>query len=273
VLTSGGAGVAPSWAAAPSALPLNYLAGCGLANGSDATNDINIAAGVCRDSTNAVNITVAAMAGKQLDAGWAPGANAGMRNSAAAITDTTYHIYAVSKADGTQDIYADTSVTVATVIANLQAESGGSDYLYARRIGSIIRTAGAILGFSQNGDQFILSTMSLDINTTTASAAAASYALQVPVGIVVDAMTHGTFTFVGSAGKGCLLSSLASSDIAPAVATGKVTYTNPVDSQYVSGDATIRTNTSREIRVRCTDNNSYLNVNTYGWIDTRGRDA
>ena len=258
----------------PAGMFAGYLNGLTLANnGADATNDIDIAAGSCRDSTDVINIVGTAMT-KRLDAGWVAGTNQGYRNSAAAIADTTYHIYAVCKAAGADpDYYAHTSTTVATVIAALQAEAGGAAYLYARRIGSIIRSAGAIVAFNQNGDEFLLSTMSLNINTTAASSAAVLYAMQVPAGIKVKVLVHGAFTLVGGAGGGCLLSSPDEADIAPVVNTGKVTYTNPVDSQYVSGNAEVRTNTSREIRVRCTNNNSNLNVNTYGWIDRRGRDA
>lgn len=77
---------------ASAGMPRSYLAGAALSNnGTDATNDIDIAAGACRDSTNAVDITIAAMT-KRLDANWAAGTNQGFRNSAAAITDTTYHV-------------------------------------------------------------------------------------------------------------------------------------------------------------------------------------
>lgn len=139
----------------PVVLPRGYIDGCTLSNnGSDATNDIDIAAGSCRDSTNSVNITVAAMTGKQLDANWAPGGSAGMRYSGAGIANTIYYIYAVAKADGTQDIYADPSATIATVLTHLQAETGGANYIYARYIGAIIRESAAIVPFTQKRNIF-----------------------------------------------------------------------------------------------------------------------
>src|SRR3990167_10607874 len=63
-------------------------------NGTDATNDIDFAAGGCMDSTDVIFITCAAMAGKQLDVGWAPGAAAGMGNSGAAIAESDYYLCA-----------------------------------------------------------------------------------------------------------------------------------------------------------------------------------
>lgn len=278
VLTSGGAGVAPSWAAAPSALPLNYLAGCGLANGSDATNDINISAGVCRDSTNTVNITVAAMAGKQLDAGWAPGANAGMRNSAAAITDTTYHIYAVSKADGTQDIYADTSATVSTVITNLQAESGGADYLYARRIGSIIRASGAILLFFQNGDLFQLNTRVQDVNATNPGTSAVTRTMTVPTGVVVQAWIQAILSNSGAGGNAYgYFTNLAIADTAASATIADIAQVAAASGSVAAAAANlyITTNTSAQVRSRLSfsDGSVVLTMNSLGWIDSRGRDA
>lgn len=169
-------------------LPRNYMdPSLTLANGADTANDLTVTAGVCRDSTNTVDITVAAMTtGKQLDANWAPGDAAGMRNSAAGITNTTYHIYAVAKADGTQDIYAHTSLTVATVITALQAESGGASYVYARRIGSVARTAAAsgIVQFTRKGDFVRFKTPTAQ--TVTVSTARANKVLaDIPLGLSV----------------------------------------------------------------------------------------
>lgn len=268
-------GTSPVWA---SVAPRSYLAGCGLANGTDATNDINIAAGVCRDSTNAVTITVAAMAGKQLDAGWAPGANAGMRNSAAAITDTTYHIYAVSKADGTQDIYADTSVTVATVIAALQAESGGADYLYARRIGSIIRASGAILLFFQNGDLFQLNTRVQDVNATNPGTSAVTRTMTVPTGVVVQAWIQAILSNGGAGGNAYgYFTNLAIADTAASATIADIAQVAAASGSVAAAAANlyITTNTSAQVRSRLSfsDGSVVLTMNSLGWIDSRGRDA
>ena len=146
-----------------------HIYGLTYSNGTDATNDIDFAAGGCMDSTGVIWITCAAMAGKQLDVGWAPGAAAGMRNSGVAIDNVDYYLYAVAKADGTQDYYAHTSTTVATVITALQAETGGADYLYARLIGWIKRVAGTIVAFDTyetegGGLELVWDVPTLDVN-------------------------------------------------------------------------------------------------------------
>ena len=257
----------------PGRLPRGYIDGCVLSNGTDATNDINVAAGVCRDSTNAVDITVAAMAGKQLDANWVPGAAAGMRNSGAGITDTTYHIYAVSKADGTQDIYAHTSTTVATVITALQAETGGANYLYARRIGSIIRTSSAIKAFTQNNDDFVWVAPVKDISSAANSATAALRALTVPLGIVVEASLNALTPVNATGNNGILLSWPLVADAAPGDDAAGPSTVRSGTTQSEKVTCRIRTNTSAEIRHRAENTRGELTAWTFGYTDLRGKDS
>ena len=263
----------------PGRLPRGYIDGCTLANGTDATNDINIAAGICRNSTNAVNITVAALAGKQLDANWAAGAATGMRNSAAGIADGTYHLYAVAKADGTQDIYAHTSTTVATVITALQAESGGSEYLYARRIGSIVRASGAILAFTQYpGGVFKLITPVKDIEAAAPGTSAVTHTLSsLPAGIAVEADLSAV-VLPGSSGTiYTYFSALTQTDTAPSNSTAPlaqiITIATGADHRAVP--LSIWTNTSAQIRSRqnASGASDVLRIVSNGWTDPRGVDA
>lgn len=251
-------------------LPRGHIDGCILSNGTDATNDINIAAGVCRDSTNVVDITVAAMSGKQLDANWAPGAAAGMRNSAAGIANGTYHIYAVAKADGTQDIYAHTSATVATVITALQAESGGESYVYARRIGSIIRAGATILAFTQRGDDFNLVTAVSDVfNATPGTNANTGVLASVPNGIAVLADVSAVVNAGGSIG---LISALTDADGAPSVTSVPQFNFGSGTAGIPSGQIRVWTNTAQSIRYRVSTNDT-TGIMTRGWTDPRGKDA
>lgn len=252
-------------------LPRGYIDGCILANGADATNDITIAAGVCRDSTNTIDITVAAMAtGKQLDANWAPGDAAGMRNSAVGIANTTYHIYAVAKADGTQDIYAHTSTTVATVITALQAESGGASYVYARLIGSIVRLSNALLTFVQVGDEFIWKTAKADANSSTATATPGNLALTVPTGIQVRALFAGGLITTNNHGIGFW--SPDETDQTVAIASFFSYWNQTNGSGTLAPHYPLRTNTSAQIRVGADASVNYY-VMTRGFIHPRGKDA
>ena len=257
----------------PSALPRGYIDGCTLSNSSgDATNDIDIAAGVCRDSTNAVDITVPAISGKQLDANWAAGGSAGMRNSAAGIANTTYHIYAVrTAASATADIYAHTSTTVATVLTALQAESGGSSYVYARRIGSIVRAGATILAFTQRGDEFELVTPVRDYNSALGSTSAVTVTLSsVPTGVV---MIADVTAYIDIAGAIWYISALTQTDQAPSSTAAPLG-----DGGFAAGTATssrnrVPTNTSSQIRVRSNSTSTAMQIVTNGWCDYRGKES
>lgn len=129
-------------------LPRSHLAGLTLSNDiTDAVNDILVAVGECRDSTNAADLVLASPLIKKLDAAWAVGNNQGGRMSAAAIADTSYHVFVIRRPDtGVVDIGIDVSATAPTLPTN---------YTQFRRIGSIIRVSGVIKAFSQRGDIFL----------------------------------------------------------------------------------------------------------------------
>jgi len=138
----------------------------------DATNDLNIQAGSCRSDDNLSNITVIAMT-KQLDAAWAAGTAAGMRDTGA-ISNATWHIFAINNpSSGANDILASLSATAPTMPAG---------YTYFRRIGSIIRSAATILGFKQTGNTFWWNNSVQDYSATT-SRAWALLTTTVPTGI------------------------------------------------------------------------------------------
>jgi hypothetical protein len=128
-------------AVTPSTLyfPTGHLYGLTLSNnGSDATNDIDIAAGTARDSTDSYNIILASALTKQLDAAWAVGTNQGMLATGVAVTDTTYYIFVIKRSDtGVVDVAADTSSTGANIATNTNAA-----YTIVRQIGYVIRAGG-----------------------------------------------------------------------------------------------------------------------------------
>lgn len=264
--------------------PTGHLFGLTLSNnGSDATNDIDIAAGTCRDGSDTQNLICTAMT-KQLDANWAPGTNAGGRYSGAAIANGTYHWYAVGKALGaSQDYYAHPSgSTDAQVLAHLQAETGGASYLYVRRIGSIIRSSGAILAFSQVNDEFLLKATVLDVSAANPGTSAVTRTLTVPTGIKVWAQ----ITFAGrNTGSGVAMdvavTSLDTNDLAVSETSpsgNKLTQTGALatasgNAQVLAQVASVRTNTSAQVRSRlgASDASCTLYIETQGWIDERGR--
>ena len=250
-----------------------YLFGLVLSNNStDATNDIDVSVGVSVDNTTMANISVSAIT-KRLDANWAPGNNNGGRYSGAAITNTTYHAWAVAQTDGSGgDIYFDPSAVRSTVLSHIQAEAGGSLYTNARRIGSIVRASGAIRAFIQYGDNFLWSVPADDFNGTP-STSATTLALTVPVGVVVTAqLSLQLGTTVSNIDTKVLVTALTQADTDPA-SIYQVAVRTAGDNRGYGSAATVLvpTDTSAQIRYRRAGSSATLSLQTFGWFDTRGQ--
>lgn len=248
--------------------PPGHLYGMTLSNnGSDATNDIDFAAGSCVDSTGVVPMIGTALT-KQLDATWAAGTNAGGKMSAAAIANTTYHCFAIRKdSDGSVDYGFDTSPTAPTM---------PTGYTYFRRIGSIVRVSAAILGFYQSGDEFMLKTPVLDIVAANPGTSAVTAALaSVPTGVALIAILHPQVVDVSPATPvNMRVSALVSTDAAASsinrqAGTQAITPT----TAFSVGYARVLTNTSAQVRYRidASDADVTAVISTHGWADTRGR--
>jgi microcystin-dependent protein len=238
-----------------------HLSGLQIANNvTDATNDIDIGEGECRDSTNSMDIKLSAGITKQLDVAWAVGNNTGGLDTGA-IANVTYHVFAIRRADtGVVDALFSTSATAPTLPAN---------YTHFRRIASIRRVSAAIVVFQQLGDNF--NTVSfLDYNSTSARASAL-LAMSVPLGIICrpvfiphmnkgtagDAyMNIGDATGTGSGGSICV----------------RVSAAGERDTSFVNSCIT---NTSAQITVAVTIPTGTVAecvIRTIGWIDRRGQD-
>jgi hypothetical protein len=257
-----------------------YLYGLTLSNNaSDATNDIDITTGEATDSTGAVVMKLTSALTKRLDAGWAAGTGNGMRNSGASIANGTYHIYLVAKAGGADvDIYAHASAVVGTVLTALQAETGGSAYIYARRIASIMRVSGVIAGFVQHGDSFRLKDPILDHAATNPGTSAVSRSLSVPTGINVIAQMNVQLAVSSADGvnSGLYLSDLDQTDMVPSLTAAPLQTVAGflmLSTSINSWSGGVRTNTSGLIRSRLTGSaaNTILRIATIGWDDHRGR--
>lgn len=238
-------------------------------NGSDATNDIDIAAGMAAQEASPWNLMqLAAGITKQLDAAWAVGTNAGGRDTGS-IANGTWHVWLIRRSDtGVVDVLFSTSASAPTMPTN---------YDQKRRIGSILRESGAIVAFSQVGDEFLRKASVLDVNATNPGTSAVTRTLTVPTGVKVWAKIVGAYlnSSTGVAGR-FLLTELDRNDEAPGqgYALGKV-YNGTGGSSEEYQWMFVRTNTSGQIRSRAdfSDANCTLTIQTVGWIDARGRDA
>jgi hypothetical protein len=251
----------PADAAAAFGAPVytDELTGLGLANGTDATNDINIGVGAAASDdatiTSRVLMTVTSVLTKQLDATWAAGNNAGGRVSGQSLADGTWHVFLFRRSGGQDD------VCFSNTLSFTLPDSGTK----RRRIGSIVRASGAILGFQQDGDLFRWTTKpALDFNTTSGTSAN-TVTLTVPLGIVVWALG----AYFQSAISMQYFSALDETDEAPsstAVPLGQGTTSGVVGQLF----GPLKTNTSGQIRMRSSVSVT-IRISTHGWLDRRGR--
>jgi hypothetical protein len=239
--------------------PRGYISGLEISNNlADATNDIDIAAGVCRDSTDTVNIIRSAAITKRLDAAWAVGdGNGGLDTGS--IANTTYHVHVIRRSDtGVVDALFSTSAVSPTLPAN---------YDDFRRVGSIIRTGGAIKAFTQRGDHFMWTSLALDHNTAAAFAFALK-TITVPTGIVVS--PSNLIVFVQN-GAGTVDASVW--DVGGAV-QGLVVKTNTAgqEGEGVSSPFTIFTDDAAQVNLSIQLSGATLtsfSLYTQGWVDVR----
>jgi hypothetical protein len=250
----------------PRSTPRSYLTGLTLANDvTDPTNDVSIAAGRCRDSTDAVDIVISSAMIKQLDSVFVAGTGNGMRSSAS-LANATWHIFAIAKLSGANpDILAHTAVDPTSVLP--------TNYVYFRRIGSILRESGSIVTFVQDGDFFQRKAQKVDVSSGTGEGTSAvTRTLSVPLGINV--LADFNYALVSSTGAPAhvWVTDLDQTDEAAASNINDICLAS---SGRISTRLRVRTNTSGQIRSRADASSASLatTITTRGWYDRRGRDA
>lgn len=238
-----------------------YLYDLGLSNNiSDSVNDIDIGTGECASTdTIPVLMQLNSTLTKRLDAAWAVGNGAGGLDTGS-IANTTYHVYLIQRSDtGVVDALFSTNATTPTMPAN---------YDRRRRIGSIIRSGGTIVGFTQRGDHFLMPTV--EVRNSTATTANSLITCPTPLGIRTSPMFDSLLTISG-----------AGSDISNGIGSGDLP--SPTFSfQRVFGGGGYRTTvppgmvfTDRNSQVRFSAAGAgTITTNVLacsGWIDLRGR--
>ena len=239
-------------------MPQNYISGLNLANNiTTPYTDIDIAAGIAQDSTNAKGMTLATALTKRLSTAFAAGTGNGMLDAGSIANSTWYHIFLIAKTDGTTDILASTSAT------NPQLPTG---YTYKRRIGSIKTDASShILAFIQNGDDFLWSTMIQDISASCTTASRTLYTMSAPpvncwVNIVACPNPVGTGYF--------LITSPLQLDTVPSDSNRSMCYVGSGSLQNGYTGLILATNSQIGIRTNASES---VVVNTIGYKDTRGK--
>lgn len=260
--------------AAAGVMPLGrILSGGTISNdGTDPTNDLAIAAGeyVSDDAAAAdrVKIVVAALI-KQLDVAWAVGTNAGGRSSAAAIANTTYHLWAVQRPDtGVTDVIMDVSATAPTMPTN---------YTKKCWIGEWPREAGALVLMTHDGPFYTRPSV-LDTDVNNPPGTAVTRTASVAIGNKVWALLNvGVHPETSGIYQPWLLSDLDVADVAPsptAAPLSTVVGINSAANALVAVQARIRTNAAGQFRSRAgaaSGANDHYRIAVTGWENWRGR--
>ena len=262
VLTSAGAGNLATFTSI--GLPTNYLTGLELSNnGSDANNDIDIAAGKARDSTDVADLSLAASLTKRLDASWAVGTNQGGLDTGVKANSTWYHLWLIRRSDtAVVDVLFSTSATAPTMPANYDSK---------RRIGSVLTDgSGNLRGFVQNHDHFQWKAAIKDIDVSNLGTTVTGFTMSTPPGFKIRGTFH--YDMTGQSSRTVYFQSPNITDAS--ASTSAVPYGHtPKDSatQGPNGQITIETNTSSQIKLSSSAANTTIVVLTDGWVDIRGK--
>jgi hypothetical protein len=242
--------------------PRGTIDGMVCSNDSGTPNTkLDVAAGLCRDDTDALCIRFTSS--KTIDC-TTTGANGLDTGSLAA--STWYYVFAIGKRDGSaQAALASTSASTPTL---------PSGYAYKRRIGAF-RTDGSshILAFAQVGDRFYWAAPFVDVNVTNLGTSRTLYTLTVPPVTGIQAFIYGN-GFCSSAAN-IWLGNPAATDAAPSLTAspGTLLFTFSVNTSMAFGSMLVDVNSSGQIAARSDTANSGLRIYTQGWVDQRGKNA
>lgn len=253
----------------------DQLSGCGLTRTSGTA--ITVAAGVAAsdDAVYANRLLMSLVAATQGNTAgtWVVGTNQNKLDTGAIGATQTWHVYVIERPDtGVVDIAFSQSATTVTVGAAIP-----SAYTKQRRIGSFTTDgANAIVEFSQDGDDFVLSGATLPAlysQGTPGVAAVLATLPGIPTGLKVGVRCN--FQMSTDINTNYVyFSSPDQADIAPAATTSPLHQFNNLTAATVVGQLTgLRTNTSAQIRYRLTGSDAGVTVRiqALGWIDRRGK--
>jgi len=227
-------------------------------NATDATNDIDIAAGEAASTeTTPVLMLLATSMTKQLDSTWSVGTNAGGRDTGS-ISDGVWYVFLIQRSDtGVVDVLFSKSKTSPTMPAN---------YDRKRRVGSFIRYSNAICAFVQTGDRYEITPSIPDVSAASLSTAQQTATVSLPPEMI------GLFRVRVSPASGASFSVIISGmDIS--ANPNEATISAASTGGGAAGEFAIRVNASGQIKHRSvgTVGASNIVITSFGWIDTRGR--
>jgi len=239
--------------------PRGYIDGLTLSNDAITPNTIiDIAAGTGRADDDSVDIVLSAIT-KLLNAVWAAGTNAGGLDTGAIAASTWYYVYAIYNPSTLA-----TDVVITTTYGSPTLPSG---FTKKRYIGPI-RTDGSshILPFIQLADEFLWGTQTTDQNGNPPNTNAQLVSLTVPP-------VYKTIAIFGAIhnNSNAIISSPDTNDAVPGATTTNFSVASAVTNYAAT--FRVRTNATGQIRYRSNNTTNALVINTYGWVDHRGKNA
>jgi hypothetical protein len=248
------------------AAPRGYIDGLILSNDAgDVDHDIAIAAGISRDSTNVIALALAAAITKRLDAAWAAGTGNGGIDTGSIGASAVYYVWLIRKdSDASIDALFSLSATAPTMPAG---------YTYKRRIGTMLTDGSSnIRGFVQIGDEFIYKSPVQDkaYSANLASTNRIGYVLTAPP--LMKALVN--ILAMNNNGGADLTLWYGNSSRTDAAAS----MTN-LDMHFMGNYSTcddtrqILLDSNKQIYMRGSNIVIWVQLNTIGWIDDRGRNA
>jgi hypothetical protein len=246
------------------------LFGLGLST-AGASTSFGIAAGEAADSIGS-DLMVLASAYTKTTGAWAVGSGNGSLDTGSIAASTWYHVWLIKRTDtGVVDVMASLSATAPTLPGS---------YSLLRRIGSM-KTNGSSqwTAFVQDGDLFQWGVPTADVAAVNPGTSAVTRTLTTPTGIncIANVGISALLSTASDNPAAVWLSDLAIADTAPNVVNAILSFMNyiPTAGTQLGGTASVRTNTSAQIRSRCAASTAGLTlyISTFGWIDRRGRDS
>lgn len=237
-----------------------YINGLVLSNdGGTPLTILDIAAGVCTDSTNSIMIILSAMT--KTTSTWVAGSgNGGLGTGLTIAPGVWYHVFAAI-ISGTADVFFDTSMTAANKPTGTTA---------FRRIGTIATDASSHwIGFIQTNDDFdlLVPVVNITVGTAAGTTAAQTLTVYTPAGIVTKAKLNVILQSTTSTPY-LLISALNLTDVAPT--NNAFTFIGTINVN-TGGLVQVYTNTSSIVRMRNHNTTDLNGVLTTGWVDRRGQ--
>lgn len=243
----------------------SYLAGLSI---TPSASTFAVFGGVAADRLTTTMMTLPAALTKTTD-NWALG-TAGSLDVGSIAPNVLYHVHLIQRSDSGQvDIALSTSATAPTVGPWIPIA-----YDSNRRIGSLLTSASSqFVMYKQNGDEFLWNTVFQDLNTAALGTTAQVSTLTVPTGVQVMAKIR-AIASNASLGTRIRLSSLDEASIAGgSLVAGDISMYVNVANLTVCFTGDIRTNTLGQINTVASAAATTLIIDTYGYIDRRGKDA